>query len=46
MARPTQRARLESGLKLDIKRLARRGFIDPSGYKVSGISWKSISAAR
>ena len=39
MPRPCQRARLESGLKLDLNRLARRGFIDPGGYKGSGISW-------
>jgi hypothetical protein len=30
---------LEDGLKLDLNRLARRGFIQPGGYKRSGISW-------
>ena len=39
MPRPCQRARLESGLKLDLNRLARRGFIQPGAYKASGISW-------
>ena len=39
MPRPCQRARLESGLKLDLNRLARRGFIQPGAYKGSGISW-------
>jgi hypothetical protein len=39
MPRLGYRARLESGLKLDLNRLARRGFIDPGGYKASGISW-------
>jgi hypothetical protein len=39
MPRPCQRARLECGIKLDLNRLARRGFIDPGGYKGSGISW-------
>jgi hypothetical protein len=29
MPRPCQRVRLESGLKLDINRLVRRGFIEP-----------------
>src|SRR5262245_37718752 len=29
MPRPCQRARLESGIKLDLNRLARRGFIQP-----------------
>jgi hypothetical protein len=39
MPRPCQRVRLENGLKLDLNRLARRGFIDPGGYKCSGIRW-------
>jgi len=39
MPRPCQRARLESGLKLDINRLARRGFIQPGAYSERGISW-------
>lgn len=39
MPRPCQRARLECGIKLDLNRLARRGFIDRGGYKGGGISW-------
>jgi hypothetical protein len=39
MPRPCQRARLESGLRLDLNRLARRGFIQPGAYITSGISW-------
>src|SRR5215470_12090094 len=39
MPRPCQRARLESGLKLDLNSLARRGFIHPGGYRGSGIAW-------
>jgi hypothetical protein len=39
MPRPCQRVRLESGLKLDLNRLARRGFIQPGAYKGCGISW-------
>ncbi|HEV2899900.1 MAG TPA: hypothetical protein VGX71_19120 [Pseudaminobacter sp.] len=39
MPRSRQRATLESGLKLDLYRLARRGFIQPGGYKRNGISW-------
>jgi hypothetical protein len=39
MPRPCQRARLESGLKLDLNRLARRGFIQPGACKGSWISW-------
>ena len=31
--------RLESELKLDINRLARRGMIDPGGFMVSGFGW-------
>jgi hypothetical protein len=31
--------RLESGLKLDLNCLARRGCIQPGACKVSGISW-------
>lgn len=41
MPRPLQRATLEAGLKLNINRLARRGFIDPRGYKGSGINWRN-----
>src|SRR5262249_9697748 len=43
--RPTARLpllrfpRLESELKLDINRLARRGMIDPGGFMVSGFRW-------
>lgn len=39
MPRPRQRATLEAGLKLDLNRLARRGFIRPGEYRRSGISW-------
>ena len=39
MPRPGYRAGLESGLKLNLNRLARRGFIDPGGYRASGITW-------
>ena len=40
MPRPCQRARLESGLKLDINRLARRGFIRPGAATGPvGIRW-------
>lgn len=39
MPRPCQRIRLESGLKLDLNRLARRGFIQPGAYRGSGIRW-------
>jgi hypothetical protein len=41
MPRPLQRVRLESGLKLDLNRLARRGFIQPGAYKGSGIGWSN-----
>ena len=40
MPRPRQRARLESGLKLDINWLARRGFIKPGAATGAvGIQW-------
>ena len=39
MPRSRQRATLEAGLKLDLNRLARRGFIRPGAFKSSGISW-------
>ena len=40
MPRPRQRACLESGLKLDINRLARRGFIKPGAATGAvGIRW-------
>lgn len=39
MPRPGHRARLESGLKLDLNKLARRGFVQPAVYKGCGISW-------
>jgi hypothetical protein len=42
MPRPCQRARLESGLKLDINQLARRGFIRPGAARGPiGIQWTS-----
>jgi hypothetical protein len=39
MPRLRQRACLQSGLSLNLNRLARRGFIQPGGYSGSGISW-------
>lgn len=40
MPRPLQRVRLASGLKLDLNRLARRGFIQPGAYtEPVGIGW-------
>jgi hypothetical protein len=42
MPRPGYRARLENGLKLDINRLARRGFIRPGAAAGPvGITWTS-----
>jgi hypothetical protein len=40
MPRPLQRVRLESGLKLNLDRLARRGFVQPGTYTGPiGIGW-------
>lgn len=39
MPRPCHRARLESGIKLDLNRLARQQFIQPGACKGSGIRW-------
>ena len=39
MPRSRQRATLESGLKLDINRLCRKGFISPGSYTESSIQW-------
>ena len=39
MSRDRTRVTLENGLKLDLNRLARRGFIQPGAYRGSGISW-------
>jgi hypothetical protein len=39
MPRACQRVRLESGLRLDINRLAQRGFIHPGALSGAGISW-------
>ena len=39
MPRPRQRVRLESGLKLDLNRLVKKGLIQPGACKASGISW-------
>lgn len=40
MQRPCQRARLESGLKLDLSRFARRGFVQPGAATgPAGIRW-------
>lgn len=41
MPRSRQRATLEAGLKLDLNRLVRRGFIQPGAFRRSGISWSS-----
>jgi hypothetical protein len=39
MPRPCQRVRLESGLRLDVNRLAQRGFIHPGALSGAGIKW-------
>ena len=40
MPRPLRRARLEGGLKLDLNRLVRRGFIRPGAVTGAvGITW-------
>ena len=39
MPRSRDRATLEAGLKLDLNRLVRRGFIKPGSYRQSGIRW-------
>ena len=39
MPRSRDRATLEAGLKLDLNRLVRRGFIKPGAYQQSGIRW-------
>jgi hypothetical protein len=39
MPRPCQRMHLESGLRLDVNRLAQRGFIHPGALSGAGISW-------
>jgi hypothetical protein len=42
MARPGYRAQLESGLKLDLSSLAKRGFVRPGAYTGPvGIGWTS-----
>jgi hypothetical protein len=42
MSRPSYRARLENGLKLDLNRLARQGFVRPGGRSGPvGIRWSS-----
>ena len=42
MPRPTSRARLENGIKLDLNRLKRRGFIKPGASAgPTGIEWNS-----
>ena len=41
MPRPLQRVRLESGFKLNLNRLARRGFIKPGAFTGPvEIAWK------
>src|SRR5690242_11513062 len=43
MPRPLQRVRLESGLKLDLNRLARRGLIKPGAFTGPvGIAWTIV----
>jgi hypothetical protein len=40
MSRPRERVCLQDGLKLDLNRLARRGFIKPGGnIGLRGITW-------
>lgn len=39
MSRARERVTLENGLKLDLNRLARKGFVKPGAYRGSGISW-------
>ena len=45
MPRPCQRSRLESGLKLDINKLARDGVIQPGASSSSGIRWTNSYGA-
>jgi hypothetical protein len=40
MPRPCQRVCLQSGLKLDLNQLARRGLIRLGGYRSGSISWR------
>ena len=45
MPRPLQRVRLESGLKLNLNSLVRRGFIKPGAITGRvGIAWKDDPA--
>ena len=47
MPRPLQRTTLEAGLKLDLNRLARRGFIHPGAASGSvGIKWTKSYAGK
>ncbi len=47
MPRPCQRVRLESGLKLDINRLARNGFVHPGATsRPVGITWSDAYSGR
>jgi hypothetical protein len=41
MTRPTSRARLEYGVKLNINRLIRSGAIQPGSHIVSGSGWRN-----
>ena len=41
MPRPLQRVRLESGLKLDLNKLGRRGLVCPGTTRVASIRWTS-----
>lgn len=39
MPRSLERATLEAGLKLDINRLIRKGFITPGAYRTCSVTW-------
>jgi hypothetical protein len=39
MPRARQRVCLQTGLKLDLNDIARRGFVEVGGCRTSGISW-------
>ena len=46
MSRARERVTLENGLKLDLNRLARKGFVQPGAYRGSGISWTNQQGIR
>ena len=39
MPRPRQRAYLQSGLRLNLNRLIRRGIIEPGAYSAREVTW-------